>query len=163
MRRNPPTCGKRSGCMAAAKACSPETNVEAGVFKNSSRMQYTRLFFAAGRFSQSRQRMIFSSGTRSSTPHHAAIITSGRNSSTSANEICFPGFPTNSPPAASTNSATQACEAISGLPHSSQNTRSLDKSFVRERTESISLRIFSITRSPSPLAFITPAMTAMSA
>ena len=34
--------------------------------------------------------------------------------------VCLPGSPRNSPPAASTNSATHGCEWISGLPHSSQ-------------------------------------------
>ena len=69
-----------------------------------------------------RSATIFSSGTRSPAPHQAAIKMSGSMPATSSAEICCPGVPRNSPPAASTSSATQGCDAISGLPHSSQKT-----------------------------------------
>ena len=45
---------------------------------------------------------------------------------TSSAVIVLPGRLTNSPPAASTNSATHGCEAMIGFPHSSQNTLGLD-------------------------------------
>ncbi len=53
-----------------------------------------------------RSRTIFSSGTRSPAPHHAAMMTSGSCRATSSAEHCAPGLPRNSPPAACTISAT---------------------------------------------------------
>ena len=62
-------------------------------------------------------------GTRSPAPHHAATTTSGARARTDSADDLPPGSPMNSPPATSTSSATHFCDAISGLPHSSQKTR----------------------------------------
>ena len=124
--------------MAKAKASSPWRSVGAGVLRYSSRMQKTRPERAARVPCHSRSAMIFSRGTRSAgaapcgnddfgvEPGDVFGARSGR-----------PGSPKNSPPAASTNSATQVWEAISGLPHSSQNTRGRARLAVRARTSSI--------------------------
>ncbi len=97
--------------------------VGAGVFRNSSRMQKTRPDSAAVVRCQLRSAMIFPSGTRSPAPHHAAMTTSGSSDRTSSGRICRPGVPRNSPPAASTSSATHALrEAMRGFPHSSHQT-----------------------------------------
>ena len=42
----------------------------------------------------------------------------------------LPGSPMQLPPAAAINSATQGCDAMIGLPHSSQNTRGFSPSLV---------------------------------
>ncbi len=115
-------CSNNSGCSAHAIASSPPSRLLAGVFSSSSLMQKTRRSRTAGRFCQFRCSTIFSSGTRSPAPHHAARSTSGCADAISSAVVVFPGSPTNSPPAASTSSATQGCEAIIGLPHSSQKT-----------------------------------------
>ena len=163
MLRNPSATGKHSGWIAAASACSPRTSVGAGVFRYSSRMQKTRPLTAAGSFSQPRVAMIFSSGTRSPAPHQAAISTSGAAAVTSSREICAPGVPTNSPPAASTSSATHGCDAISGLPHSSQNMRGRGSELVCNRRASMSFLICWITCSPASRTSMTLEIIAMSA
>ena len=104
-------------------ARSPCMRLLAGVFSNSSLMQKTRPERTTVRSFHFRCSTIFSRGTRSPAPHHAASTTSGAASATSSADVVLPGSPTNVPPAHSTNSATHGCDAISGLPHSSQKTR----------------------------------------
>ena len=53
-------------------------------------------------------------------------MTSGCADATSSAVVVLPGAPMNSPPAASTSSATQGCDAMIGFPHSSQKTLGLD-------------------------------------
>ena len=81
--------------------------------------QMTREVTAAQGSCHLRSPTIFSSGTRSPAPHQAAIEISGSMPACSANVAlgCR-----NHLPAASTSSATQGCDAISGLPHSSRKT-----------------------------------------
>ena len=89
-------------------------------------------------------------------------MTSGFAAAISEARCCLPGSPTNSPPAASTNSATQSWEQIRGLPHSSQNTRGRVAALACARTLSISCCIFFITWSPRSETAKVPAIVAMS-
>ena len=71
------------------------------------------------------------------------------------------GMPKNRPPAASTNSATQGCEAIRGLPHSSHQTRGLASGAVRARCW-LFPAAWRDHASPRSIAPTVPAMMAMS-
>ncbi len=161
--RIPSVRTKASGWMANASASRPRSSVGAGVLRNSSLTQYTREWRAARVPCQPRSLTIRSSGTRSPAPHQAAIKISGSIRLTFSAVVCSPGFARNSPPAASTSSATQVCEAIKGLPHSSQNTRGWSNPAVRARTSSTLFCISTIKASPRSPAPTAPAIRAMSA
>ena len=83
-------------------------------------------------------------------------------SAISSAEHRAPGLPMNTPPAARTSSSTHGCEAMIGLPHSSQKTRLRGKSAVARRTHSISDCICGNYLSPRSLASTQAAMVAMS-
>ncbi len=131
---------------------SPPSRLVAGVFSSSSLMQNTRPWRTAGNSVQPRCSTIFSSGTRSPAPHQAATIASGCAAATSSAVVVLPGSPTNSPPAASTSSATHGCDAMIGLPHSSQKTLGLDAAAVRVREPPRShVAWLAITLCPCPM------------
>ena len=125
-------------------------------------MQQTSEFRTAVVPLHPRPAAIFLSGTRSPAPHHAAMMTSGSRRAISSAETCAPGLPRNSPPAAATSSATQGCDAMIGLPHSSQNTRFLARPDVWRAISSIATRISEITCAPRSPAPTQPEISAMS-
>ncbi len=127
-----------SGCSAHAMACSPPIRlVRRRVQQLIVDAEHPRSPHRRQIWLQPRCSTIFSNGTRSPAPHHAASRTSGRTAATSSAVIVWPGRATNSPPAASTNSATHGCEAMIGFPHSSQKTLGLDTVAARSRTAAI--------------------------
>ncbi len=132
----PPGFGNDSGCSAHAMACSPPSRLVAGVFRSSSLMQNTRAARTAG---SSRPAALLDDLFQRHTIACAAPCGQNHIRLGRRDFFCGDGLagrPTNSPPADSTSSATQGCEAMIGFPHSSQNTLNLGVFAIRSRTVS---------------------------
>jgi hypothetical protein len=90
------------------------------VFKSSSRITITRPFRTAGTSRQAGLRKALEAVARAPVAAHANTINSGAARATSKSVTRCPAATTISPPAISTNSATQGGELIRGLGQASQ-------------------------------------------